>query len=184
MAQSIPSVPLFSPLGIWQAFFHSPTVGHFPKKSAWGWGIVKSNSVFRTFKLAYGSTPICANYWTIVSTCEQKMTKRRKCMAREKVAVLAVKSDLSYYRSYKNTLICEWLLFSEAHHGAFVHVSCPIMGHLPQFWNQKTNAPGRGGGVPRQLCQINWCSAVLEKQFWDTLWDLNMLSYKNKGMTS
>ena len=89
-------------------------VGHFStspssrwgicqRRSARGWGIVKNNSVFQTLKVAYGSTPICANICTILSTWEQEMTKRKTCTVHKKVAVLAVTNDLSYYRSYKNT---------------------------------------------------------------------------------
>ena len=133
MARSIPSPR--TPPGICWAFFTSPSPrGALPKVGLVGGALSENNSVFRTFKVAYGSTPPCANICTIVSTCEREMTERRTSTVPGKVAVLSVKNDLSYSRSYKNTFICErlllscsagwsFVLFQKPHRGAFVRVS-------------------------------------------------------------
>ena len=55
---------------------------------------------------------------------------RRTCTVREKVTVLAVKRELSYYRSYKYTLICERLLSSCSVSCSFSLFRKPTVGHL------------------------------------------------------
>ena len=47
-------------------------------------------------KVAYGSTPTCANIGTIVSTCEQETKERRTCTVSERVAVVTVEEQFEF----------------------------------------------------------------------------------------
>ena len=80
-ARSIPNLPI--PRAFVGHFFTSPFQrwGICQRRSARGWGTVKDSLVFRTLKVAYGSTPAtptCANICPIVSTCERENQRWQK----------------------------------------------------------------------------------------------------------
>ena len=144
MARSIPSTPI--PPAFVGHIFTSPSQrwGIFQRRSAKGWGIVKNNLVFQTLKVAYGSTPTCANICTIVSTCQREMTKRRMCMVCEKVAVLAVKKLFGLW---------PFALFQKPHCGAFVCLSWPHCGAFATILKTKHKCLGGGGWVHLSLIE-------------------------------
>ena len=104
-----------------------PHSGAFAKEVSPGVGHCQKQLVFRNLKVAYGSTPTCTNIYTIVSTCEQEITKRRTYMAHGKVAVLGVKKQFELLLFSRST---GWLftLFQKPHSGPFVCVSWPYRG--------------------------------------------------------
>ena len=146
MTQSIPSALIPPPPRAFIGYFFtspSPRWGTC-QRSAQGGALLKNNSV------SIGSSPI-------VSTCEREMTERRKFTVRERVVVLAVKSDFSYYRSYKNAFSCVRLFFlvlqvghlpsfRSPHHGAFVHVSWRHRGTFATILKSKDKCPSPPGG--------------------------------------
>ena len=153
MARSIPSVPIPPPPPASRSFFHFsfPT----PRRSPGG-GHCQKQLALSDFKSSvWFHSNMCKYLHNCFALANERLQKE-ECTWYVKNLL---KSNLSYYSSYKNTLICERLLFScytgwsfalfqKPHHGTFERVSWPNRGAFYNFKikRQMPNKCPEGGG--------------------------------------